>query len=72
MAERTTTRQIARIGTQAIISGALIASGITCGLNPVGASLAFAGFCLAFPMEEEQTEEATHFEELSGSDILKK
>lgn len=62
-------RRLARIGAQVTISATLIASGITIGLTPVGVCLAIAGFCLAFPMEEEETAEEyrqaviAHFEE---------
>lgn len=62
-------RYVARITAQVITSASLIVGGITVGLNPIGAFLAFTGFCLAFPLDEVESDEEyrqlviAHFEE---------
>jgi NAD(P)H-dependent flavin oxidoreductase YrpB (nitropropane dioxygenase family) len=54
---RRRSRRITRISVQVIVSGGLIAGGITAGLNPIGALLVFIGICLASCQEAESNEE---------------
>ncbi len=57
-----TVRYVARIGVQVTVSASLIAGGITVGLNPIGAALAFTGVCLAFATDDDQTPEEYRLE----------
>lgn len=69
LARRLKVRYVARITAQILTSASLIAGGITVGLNPLGAALGFTGFCLAFPLDEVESNEEyrqlviAHFEE---------
>lgn len=47
---------VARIGVQVLLSASLIAGGIIV-TGPIGAALAFTGFCFAFATEDDQTPE---------------
>lgn len=60
--QRLTGRYVARIAGQALLSGSLIAGGITYGLNPIGAALGFTGLCLAFVTKDDQTPEEYRLE----------
>ena len=66
---RLNVRYVARITAQILTSASLIAGGIIVGLNPFGAALGFTGFCLAFPLDEVESDEEyrqlviAHFEE---------